>query len=66
MRVAALALAVFLVAPFASAQPFVVLYEQDFESPNGFSDTTGVDVSQQMVNELYGGQPAGFVASAAR
>lgn len=31
-----------------------ILYTNDFESPIGFLDTTGVDVSQQNVNTLYG------------
>ena len=30
-----------------------LLYENDFEAPNGFVDTTGRDVSQQTVNALY-------------
>ena len=30
-----------------------LLYQNDFESPNGFVDTTGVDVSQQTVDSLY-------------
>ena len=37
-----------------------VLLNQDFESPVGFMDTTGRDVSQQSVNDLYGNQPPGF------
>src|SRR6056297_725232 len=40
---------------------FITLYDQDFESPDGFAVGSGyADVSQQMVNNLYGGQPAGF------
>ncbi|MBD2292748.1 hypothetical protein H6G06_04425 [Anabaena sphaerica FACHB-251] len=38
----------------------IVLYDQDFENPNGFVDTSGGDVSQQSVNSLYGNQPVGF------
>lgn len=44
-----------------SQAAFITLYDQDFESPNGFAVGSGYfDVSQQMVNDLYGGQPAGF------
>lgn len=44
----------------------VTLYEQDFENPNNppaFQNGFGSgysDLSQQQVNDLYGGQPAGF------
>ncbi len=41
----------------------IILYTQDFESPNdppGFMNTTGRDVSQQLINTLYGDQPPGF------
>jgi len=44
----------------------VTLYDQNFESPNDppdFIDGSGSDyddLSQQTVNSLYGGQPAGF------
>jgi hypothetical protein len=44
----------------------VTLYEQDFENPNtppGFVNGSGSnysDLSQQQVNDLYGGQPPGF------
>lgn len=44
----------------------VTLYDQDFETPNsppGFVNGAGSgyrDLSQQQVNDLYGGQPAGF------
>ena len=54
--------AMFSVAQAAS----VTLYDQDFESPNnppGFVNGFGSgykDLSQQQVNDLYGGQPAGF------
>lgn len=47
----------------SSANALQILYVQDFETPNdppGFIDTTGRDVSQQTVNQLYGGQPSGF------
>ena len=37
-----------------------VLYDQDFENPNGFVDTSRGDFSQQTVNSLYGNQPSGF------
>lgn len=30
-----------------------LLYQNDFESPNGFVDTTSHDVSQQTVDSLY-------------
>ncbi|NET54785.1 MAG: hypothetical protein F6K47_00805 [Symploca sp. SIO2E6] len=40
-----------------------VLYDQDFENPTGFVDTSGGDVSQQSVNSLYGNQPVGFAFS---
>ena len=42
------------------AQATTILYEQDFENPTNFIDTSGRDVSQQAVNDLYGNQPAGF------
>jgi hypothetical protein len=38
----------------AVAQGSTILYTNTFESPVGFSDTTGRDVSQQSVNALYG------------
>lgn len=41
----------------------ITLYDQDFESPMGFVNGSGSgysDLSQQSVNSLYGGQPAGF------
>lgn len=44
----------------ASAQATTILYQQDFENPTGFVDTSGIDVSQQQVNSLYGNQPPGF------
>ncbi|CAN0597167.1 unnamed protein product, partial [Laminaria digitata] len=37
-----------------------LLYQQNFEAPVGYIDTSGVDVSQQSVNSLYGNQPPGF------
>tara|TARA_R110002072_G_scaffold66291_6_gene163460 strand:- start:1089 stop:1985 length:897 start_codon:yes stop_codon:yes gene_type:complete len=37
-----------------------ILYQQNFEAPVNFIDTSGVDVSQQSVNSLYGNQPPGF------
>jgi hypothetical protein len=43
----------------ALAHGATILYTNTFESPTGFVDTTGVDVSQQNVNDLYG-QP-GFL-----
>ncbi len=56
----ALAAAMVLVSVSAGAQ--TTLYDQNFESPNispGFINN-GQDVSGQTVNDLYGGQPAGF------
>jgi hypothetical protein len=38
----------------------IILYDQDFEAPSGFVDTSNRDVSQQTVNSLYGNQPVGF------
>ena len=41
----------------------ITLYEQDFESPDGFVNGAGSgysDLSQQQVNALYNNQPAGF------
>lgn len=38
----------------------VVLYDQDFEAPTGFTNN-GADLDGQAVNNLYGNQPAGFV-----
>lgn len=59
---AATALAAVMVLASASAGAQTTLYDQNFESPNsppGFTNN-GQDVSGQTVNELYGGQPAGF------
>ncbi len=53
-----------LAAPAGAAT--VVLYDQDFETPNDppdFDNGAGSgyrDLSQQQVNDLYGSQPAGF------
>tara|TARA_R110002049_G_scaffold4601_4_gene31867 strand:- start:101504 stop:102340 length:837 start_codon:yes stop_codon:yes gene_type:complete len=49
------------IAAFAmtTANAATMLYEQDFENPTGFGNTTD-DVSQNSVNSHYGGQPAGF------
>lgn len=49
----ALAFAVIACAPLAAGAS-TVLYQNDFESPVAFVDTTGRDVSQQQVNDLYG------------
>ena len=41
----------------------ITLFDQDFESPNGFINNFGSgysDLSQQSVNSLYANQPAGF------
>ncbi len=46
----------------ASAQGSVLLYTQNFESPNGFINN-GKDVTGQSVNSLYANQPAGFTFS---
>ncbi len=52
--------------PALSSAASISLYDQNFESPNnppGFINGFGSgykDVSQQTVNSLYGGQPAGF------
>ena len=62
---AVVALGLLSVASFASADS-ITLYDQNFESPNnppGFINGAGSgykDLSQQQVNDLYGGQPAGF------
>ena len=58
IRFVVLALVAALGAP-AVAQGSTILYTNNFESPTGFVDTTGRDVSQQNVNALYG-QP-GFL-----
>ena len=42
------------------ARAATLLYQQNFEAPVGYIDTSGVDVSQQSVNSLYGNQPPGF------
>ena len=57
--------AVVLLAAISSSSlsqaAFITLYDQDFESPNGFAVGSGYfDVSQQTVNDLYSGQPSGF------
>lgn len=55
-----------LTMPTLSNAASVTLYEQNFEAPNsppGFINGYGSgykDLSQQQVNVLYGGQPAGF------
>ncbi len=36
-----------------------ILYDQNFENPNGFNNDAG-DVDQNTVNNLYGNQPIGF------
>lgn len=51
--------ALLLGASWLPTQAAVLLYENDFESPTGFVDTSGRDVSSQSVNTLYD-QP-GFV-----
>lgn len=43
-----------------SQASFITLYDQDFESPDGFVAGQYKDVSQDEVNDLYGGQPPGF------
>lgn len=48
-----------LVAMPALAAP-VILYDQDFESPVGFHNDGGDINIFRTVNQLYGGQPAGF------
>lgn len=49
-----------LAATASVAQASSVLYTQDFEHPNGFvNDAADVNINRY-VNELYGGQPAGF------
>jgi hypothetical protein len=53
-----IALAIFLTA--SSAQATIVIYNQNFENPVGFVEGQYTDVSQQLVNDLYGGQPPGF------
>ncbi len=55
--------AVAMAAATGAQASFVTLYDQDFETPNdppGFATSSYVDVSQQTVNSLYGGQPTGF------
>ena len=60
--------AVAMAAATGAHASFVTLYDQNFEEPNdppgfvnGFSPGSGYDdVSQQLVNDLYGGQPSGF------
>jgi len=57
-----LLLVILLVAHFLCASHSiagVMLYSQDFESPVGFSQVE-LDVSTQLVNDLYGNQPPGF------
>ena len=55
-----------LTIPTLSNAASVTLYDQNFESPNnppGFINGFGSgykDLSQQQVNDLYGGQPVGF------
>lgn len=48
-------------APVAAQAGTIVLYDQDFENPNGFINTSTQDASQQSVNSLYGNQPPGFL-----
>lgn len=57
-RLVPIALALTLAAPAHAAT--VVLFDQDFENPTGFVND-GHDVNiYRTVNQLYGGQPAGF------
>ena len=44
----------------ASASATVVLYDQNFENPTGFVNDGGDINIFRTVNQLYGGQPAGF------
>lgn len=49
--------------PLTAQGASVTLYDQDFETPSGYINNFGSgygDLSQQQVNTLYGGQPAGF------
>lgn len=58
-----LLVAIILVIPTAANAAAITIYEQNFESPVGFVNGSGSgykDLSQQSVNTLYGGQPAGF------
>lgn len=43
-----------------SASAAVVLYDQNFENPTGFVNDGGDININRTVNQLYGGQPAGF------
>jgi hypothetical protein len=45
----------------AAQSTSITLYDQDFESPDGFINGSGYsDLSQQSVNDLYKDQPVGF------
>ncbi len=52
MRAAGLAVALTALTP-SGGLAATILYSNDFESPVGFVDTTGKDVSQQTVDSLY-------------
>ncbi|MEO9469917.1 PEPxxWA-CTERM sorting domain-containing protein [Parasphingorhabdus sp.] len=54
------AIAITGAAASTSAQASTVLYDQDFESPTGFVNDGGDINIFNPVNDLYGGQPAGF------
>ena len=60
LKLLLLSLSLSMVATAASAS-IVTLYDQDFENPSGFVNGFGPgvgydDLSQQLVNDLYGGQ----------
>ncbi len=52
-----------ILAVTAPAYGADILYDQDFESPNGFVNDGGDINLTRTVNQLYGGQPAGFFFS---
>jgi len=48
---------------FSGQASAVILYDQDFENPTGFVNDGGDVNIHRNVNQLYGGQPAGFTFS---
>lgn len=56
-KLAVITLSLIVASP---AQAGTLLYSQDFENPNGFVNDGGDINIYRNINQLYGGQPAGF------
>lgn len=55
-----LLIAAALIVPMYSVNATTILYNQNFENPTGFVNDGGDVNINRTVNQLYGGQPAGF------